>query len=100
MEKNIQIFDSQIEQSGTETAGSVVFPLNGSGDRIRSVPPETDSWIEFLAFFGRVSGGNGEFPEGFRRKFMEYCFRNHRPEFSVSNTVPDIDADIRKCLSI
>ena len=56
-----------------------VFPLNGSGDRIRSVPPGTDSRVEFLAFSSRVSVGNGEFPEGFRRKFMEYCFRNHRP---------------------
>src|ERR1700679_3559627 len=48
-----------------------VFPLNGSADRIRSVPPGTDSWVEFLAFSGRVPAGNGEFPEGFRRKFME-----------------------------
>jgi hypothetical protein len=24
---------------------------------------------------------NGEFPEGFHRKFTEYCFRNHRPGY-------------------
>src|SRR4051794_14282199 len=55
-----------------------VFQLNESGDWIHSVPPGTDSWVEFLAFSGRVPAGYGEFPEGFRRKFMEYCFRNHR----------------------
>ena len=64
-----------------------VFPLNGPGDRIRSVPPGTDSWVEFLVFSGRVPAGNGEFPEGFRRKFMEYCFRNHRPEYIISQLV-------------
>jgi hypothetical protein len=32
--------------------------------------PDTSRW---------VPAENGEFPEGFRRKFTEYCFRNHRP---------------------
>src|SRR5277367_5782394 len=71
-----------------------VFLLNGSGDRIRSVPPGTDSWVEFLALSGRVSAGNCEFPEGFRRKFMEYCFRNHRPgklSSVVSDSLPKLD---------
>jgi hypothetical protein len=33
--------------------------------------------------FRRVPAGNSEFPEGFRRKFTEYCVRNHRPGFTT-----------------
>ena len=29
--------------------------------------------------FRRVPAGNGKFPDGFHRKFTEYCFRFHRP---------------------
>jgi hypothetical protein len=29
----------------------------------------------------RIPARNGEFPEGFRRKFTEYYFRDHRPGY-------------------
>ena len=68
------------------------YPMNGSGDRNYPVPPGTDrSLLKPAAGHGyrnpasnswsfrQVPAGNGKFSAEFRRKFMECCFRKHRP---------------------
>ncbi len=78
-ERIISVVLSQVEQSGTETAGSVVFrrfhgssiPVNGSGDRIYPVPPGTDRNLSKpAAGYGyRISASNSwHFPAGSGRK--------------------------------
>jgi len=63
------------------------IPMNGSSDRICSVPAGTGRnlwklaagygyWISALNSW-HFPARNGEFPEGFHRKSTEYCFRNH-----------------------
>jgi hypothetical protein len=98
------IIATQVEQSAKERIGSADFwGFHGSSIPVtgfiwfrpeptgtcqnRQLDTVTGSLRWISGIFRRVPAGNGEFPEGFRRKLTEYCFPNHHPG-NLCNILP------------